>query len=51
MEDDSTIARIREVAMRISAKFGHDPKRFVEHYKKLQERHKDRLVKNVGVKK
>lgn len=51
MEDDPTIARIREAAMRISAKFGHDPKRVVEHYKKLQERHKDRLVRNVGVKK
>ncbi len=51
MKDDPVIARIREVAMRISAEFDHDPKRFVEYYKKLQERHKDRLVRNVGVKK
>ena len=51
MEDDPTIARIRKVRHEISARFDHDPKRIVEHYKKLQERHKDRLVRNVGVKK
>ncbi len=51
MKDDPVIARIRKVRMEISARFGHDPKRLAEHYRKLEERHKDRLVGNVGVKK
>jgi len=38
MEPDPTLARIREVRRRISEEFGHDPKR-------LQQRHRDRLVK------
>ena len=41
---DPIIDEIRRVRHRISEECGHDPKRLVEHYMKLQERHKDRLV-------
>ncbi len=44
MKSDSTLARIREVRHRISEEFDHDPKRLIEHYIELQERHRDRLV-------
>jgi hypothetical protein len=45
MEFDPVLARIREARHRISERFGHDPKKLVEHYIKLQERHSDRLVR------
>jgi hypothetical protein len=42
---DPTIDEIRAVRHRISEQFGHDPKKLVEHYMNLQERHRDRLVR------
>jgi len=44
MDTDSPFEAIREARRRISEQCGHDPKRLVEYYMKLQERHKDRLV-------
>ena len=44
MKDDPTIQRIREARRRISEKCGHDPKRLIEYYIKLQQRHADRLI-------
>ena len=44
MQDDPAITRIREVRHRISKQFDHDPKKLVEHYMRLQEQHKDRLL-------
>ncbi|MDH3604999.1 MAG: hypothetical protein OEU26_35820 [Candidatus Tectomicrobia bacterium] len=44
MQDDPAIAKVREVRHRISKQFDHDPKKLVEHYMQLQERHKDRLL-------
>ena len=44
MKDNPTIAAIREVRHRISAAVGHDPRKLVEHYRLLQERHQTRLV-------
>ena len=44
MHEDPAIARVREVRQRISRQFDNDPKKLVEHYMKLQERHKDRLL-------
>jgi hypothetical protein len=41
---DPVIDEIREVRHRISAEFDHDPVRLVEHYIKLQEQYRDRLV-------
>ena len=44
MKDDPTISGIREARHRISERCGHDPKRLVEYYMRLQEHHRDRLV-------
>jgi len=43
---DPTIDEIRAVRHRISEQFGHDPKKLCEHYMKLQEQHRDRLVRS-----
>lgn len=44
MKEDPGIAWVREVRHKISAEHGHDSRRLCEHYMKLQERHKDRLL-------
>jgi hypothetical protein len=41
---DPVIDEIREVRMRISAQFDHDPEKLVKHYMELQKRHADRLI-------
>ena len=41
---DLEIAQIREVRMRISEEFHHDPDLLAQHYQELQKRHPDRLV-------
>ena len=42
---DPVIDEVRAARRRISAQFDHDPRRLVEYYMKLQERHADRLVR------
>jgi hypothetical protein len=42
---DPVIDEIREVRHQISADLGHDPKRLIDHYMKLQERHKERSLR------
>ncbi len=44
MKEDPIIDEVRRVRHRISEKFNHDPRKLVEHYLKLQERHKDRIL-------
>ena len=44
MKDDPTIQAVRDARRRISKTVGHDPRKLVEHYRQLQERHRDRLV-------
>jgi hypothetical protein len=44
MKDDPTINAVREARRRISAMVGHDPRKLVEHYRQLQQRHRERLV-------
>jgi hypothetical protein len=44
MEPDSPIQRVRKARMAISAHCDHDPKKLIEYYMNLQERHKDWLV-------
>jgi hypothetical protein len=44
MKDDPTIKAVRDARHRISAEFGHDPRKLVEHYRQLQKRHRDRFV-------
>ncbi len=44
MKPDPAIDAIREVRHQISASVDHDPRKLVEHYRHLQEKHKDRVV-------
>jgi hypothetical protein len=44
MKDDPTIKAVRDARHRISEMVGHDPRKLVEHYRRLQERHRERLV-------
>ena len=44
MKTDLTIDATREVRHQISASVGHDARKLVEHYRKLQERHPDRVL-------
>jgi hypothetical protein len=44
MESDTPLQRVRKARMAISAECDHDPKKLVEYYVKLQERHSERLV-------
>lgn len=43
MNSDATIDAIREVRHRVSASVNHDARKLVERYRKLQERHPDRI--------
>jgi len=44
MKDDPAIQAVRDVRHRISEAVGHDPRKLVEYYRQLQERHRDRLI-------
>ncbi len=44
MKDDPTIKAVRDARHRISEMVGHDPRKLVEYYRQLQERHRQRLV-------
>ncbi len=44
MQDDPTIKAVRDARHRISAMVGHDPRKLVEHYRQLQERHRERFI-------
>lgn len=43
-KDDPTIQAVREARQLISAKVGHDPRKLVDYYRQLQERHQERLI-------
>jgi hypothetical protein len=45
VKDDPAIEQIREVRHRISAEFGHDTKRLIDHYRELEKKYADRLVR------
>jgi hypothetical protein len=51
MQDDPAIVHVREVRHRISQQHAHDPKKLVEYYIQLQEKHQDRLLEQVKSKK
>ena len=44
MKSDPVIDAIRAVRQQISASVDHNPQKLVEHYRKLQKRHQDRIV-------
>ena len=45
---EDPIDRIRRTRHEISARFGHDPLKLVEHYMELQEKHASRLMTSPG---
>jgi hypothetical protein len=45
LQENQAIAEIREVRRQISEECDHDPRRLVSYYKKLQLRHKERLLR------
>lgn len=44
MKDDPTIQAVRDARHRISETVDHDPRKLVEYYRQLQERHHERLI-------
>lgn len=44
-EEDVAMKWIRDVRHKISAEFDHDPKKLGEHYRELEKKYADRLVK------
>ena len=46
MSEDQVIARIREARRQISEECAHDPRKIVEYYKELQQKHKDRILRS-----
>lgn len=45
MKDDPAIEMVREVRRQISERFGHDTRALVEHYRELEKRYADRMVR------
>jgi len=46
---DPGLEHIREIRHKISQELGHDAKRLTEHYRKLEETYKDRILEPVAV--
>lgn len=44
IQDDPTIARIREIRHRISEECGHDPHKLVARYIEMQKQHQSQLM-------
>ncbi len=44
MNEEPTLTRIRKARQRISATWGHDPYKLVEHYIQYQKQYQDRLI-------
>ena len=47
MKKDPLIDEIRAVRHQISSQFGHDTKALSDHYRKLEEKYKERLLKEL----
>ena len=43
-EDSPIVEEVRRRAMKISRRFGHDPKRYLAHLQRIQRREKGRVV-------
>ena len=48
-KEDPGIAWIREVRHKISAEFDHDTKKLAEHYRELEKKYADRIVRDFKV--
>jgi hypothetical protein len=45
MKKDIAIEEIREVRHRISERFGHDTKALLDHYRELEKKHPERMLR------
>ena len=43
-KEDPTIDAVRDARHRISESVAHDPRKLVDYYRRLQERHRERLI-------
>lgn len=48
MTADKAIEAVREVRHRISAEFGHDTRALLDHYRKLEKRYQERMLRSPG---
>jgi hypothetical protein len=46
MRKDAAIEEIRAVRHQISAEFGHDTKRLLDHYRSLEEQYEHRMLRD-----
>ncbi len=44
IQDSPIVEEVRRRAMTISERFGHDPRKYLEHLRQVQEQEKDRVV-------
>jgi phosphoserine phosphatase len=47
--DSPIVAEVRQRAMEISARFGHDLDKYAAHLKEIERQHSDRVVSQVTV--
>ncbi len=47
--DSPVVEEVRARAMRISKRFGHDPRKYFKHLKAAQRTHASRLVRQLTV--
>lgn len=45
-EEDAAMKWIRDIRHQISAEFSHDPKKLGDHYRELEKKYADRLIKS-----
>jgi hypothetical protein len=43
-QDSPIVKEVRQRAMKISRRFAHDPRKYLEHLKRIQRREKDMVV-------
>lgn len=48
MTNDEPIDEIREVRHQISAEFGHDTQALLDHYREMEKRFADRMLRKPG---
>ena len=46
--EDEGIRAVRDAREKISARFGNDPEKLVDHYMQLQEQYRDQLIQPIA---
>ncbi len=49
VEESPIVREVRERAMQIEARFGHDLHKYCEHLREQEKKHPDRIVDQVAV--